>query len=727
MLLSAGVAGLGTALIVAVAVYWEQSTVEHAHQSERAIASLRNQLDAVRLHGTLRGEVYALVTARSDEGVKRIAQRVRAFDRDLDVTLRQVEVESARDRTMRKSARRMVDALDQFRSIAVSMSAAAASDRLASISMLGDFLAAYDASADTIDELTGAIERWVDWSRARSEQLTRRAQWGIGLTLVVTAIAVVVLLLGLSRRFQLSLRALRDQLEAIRGGDLTRRSAAPFPDELGELAGAVDTMAGGLDEMVSSARSAAAISSTTALRLLEQSSTVREISNETGSLSQDLRGSLESAQQQIDVLATTARELLEAADEASNSQREQNQNNLDFLRGSATELRENVMSTAQAIEELASTSVHARDLARSLAAISGETLEQIGSVAASAEQARKAAHASAELTGAALKAATTGSDQILSATEGLERIRAAEDEARVSMDALNSSASEISVFLDIMDAISSETNLLALNASIVAAQTDDGGAFRVVADQIRTLADRARGGTATIREVVARVSSDAATGAEVVTRNGLLVATELRGFSETRQNLAAIIRSAEESSGHSQQISQSAEEQAAICDVASDAMQQLRSTAIQVECATDEQSCGAAQLRTQADGLESIAQAVSEAANGHAAAVGQIANVGNRIRSVGSQIETTIEAQRKAADVLSGNTDALETSAARTRDAAAALDEDASELVGQGDRLKRSIECLNVKPDAVDRPGEDDRSRANQLAPDTESTAAPEG
>lgn len=74
--------------------------------------------------------------------------------------------------------------------------------------------------------------------------------------------------------------------------------------------------------------------------------------------------------------------------------------------------------------------------------------------------------------------------------------------------ALSKAAGEVDEFVDVVWAIASQTNLLALNAAIEAARAGDAGrGFRVVADEVRTLAAQA----ATAADQIAKTTTTVAT------------------------------------------------------------------------------------------------------------------------------------------------------------------------------------------------------------------------
>lgn len=109
----------------------------------------------------------------------------------------------------------------------------------------------------------------------------------------------------------------------------------------------------------------------------------------------------------------------------------------------------------------------------------------------------------------AAEIAETGAEQVYSAIKSMQSIDQNMTETSLLMKNVSDSSKKITEILSLLSDITEQTNILALNATIQAAKAGDSGSgFKIVADSIQTLADRASDATRKVGALIGTVQTD---------------------------------------------------------------------------------------------------------------------------------------------------------------------------------------------------------------------------
>ncbi|PCH60361.1 MAG: methyl-accepting chemotaxis protein [Gammaproteobacteria bacterium] len=113
--------------------------------------------------------------------------------------------------------------------------------------------------------------------------------------------------------------------------------------------------------------------------------------------------------------------------------------------------------------------------------------------------------------------ASQGKTVVKETIEAIDALAAEVEKAGNVIQKLEEDSNGIGVVLDVIRGIAEQTNLLALNAAIEAARAgEQGRGFAVVADEVRTLAQRTQQSTQEIRSIIERLQSGAKNAVEVM-------------------------------------------------------------------------------------------------------------------------------------------------------------------------------------------------------------------
>ncbi|WP_375748226.1 PAS domain-containing methyl-accepting chemotaxis protein [Vibrio sp. HN007] len=145
---------------------------------------------------------------------------------------------------------------------------------------------------------------------------------------------------------------------------------------------------------------------------------------------------------------------------------------------------------------------------------------------------------------------------------------------------LSESSQKIESILDVIGNISEQTNLLALNAAIEAARAGEAGrGFAVVADEVRSLANKTRSSTDEIQEMISQLQETASDAVEIMQKGESLSKDCQVRANETGDVLNTISSRLNSVTDNSHQIAVAVEQQASVTQEVSRSVSNIRTLA----------------------------------------------------------------------------------------------------------------------------------------------------
>ncbi len=286
----------------------------------------------------------------------------------------------------------------------------------------------------------------------------------------------------------------------------------------------------------------------------------------------DVNGQIETLSRSTEEASSSTLELAASVDEVARS---------------VTSLNDAVESASSSSQEMGASIRQVADSADEVQRMAEETAASMTQMDRAIQEVSDHVNQASELTEKVSQGAEEGTGAVASTIEGIEEIRSLTGESRAVVGRLVERIGEIDEILTVIGGINDETNLLSLNAAIIAAQAgEQGKAFAVVANHVKTLAQRTAMSTQEIERLIRSVQDESGnamsameagiqaveTGVERSRRAGdaLEKIRELAGDANAR--VSEIARAAQEQGRNSQHVADAANRTSAMVQKISGAM-----------------------------------------------------------------------------------------------------------------------------------------------------------
>lgn len=351
---------------------------------------------------------------------------------------------------------------------------------------------------------------------------------------------------------------------------------------------------------------------------------------------------------------TDGTEKLAASTEETAASTEEMANAIGHVKNNTHDLSVAVDATSSSIAELSATIKEVANNADNLSIATDATLSAIEEMTSFVKEVEANSKESAKLSQKVMTDASTfGMGSIEKTMEGMKNIKSSVEKTNDFVKKLGLRSEEIGKILNVIDDITDQTTLLALNAAILAAQAGEHGkGFSVVAEEIKDLAERTAFSTQEIGSLIESVQQEVKGTVQAMGEGLQSVDDGLKLSREASEALKKILDSSKKSSEMALSIDRSTGEQAKAIRHISEAMERIKNMTGMIAKATSEQAKGTALIMGATEKMRDISHQVKEATDEQAATSKHISGAIEVVSDKSQQISKAIYEQKIGSDQM---------------------------------------------------------------------------
>jgi len=444
--------------------------------------------------------------------------------------------------------------------------------------------------------------------------------------------------------------AFQNTLRAVDGGDWHARLDPGVVGELADVAEAfnrfLDISQKGDDKIDELASNLLEIPAGIATAMSELSSGAEDQEasvEETSSLLANINTSIRGINVEIVNLASSNEETASSIMEMGSA--------IEQVASSANALSGTVESSTSAVHELNAQIRRVSESGSAVQEVAEETAASISEMDHAIREVGDHVRSASELTEQVTQSAEEGSQAVGATIEGIAQIRHLTQDAKTALEGLADRIGAIGEIASVINGISDETNLLSLNAAIIAAQAGEHGkAFAVVAEQVKTLARRTTVSTKEIESLIKSIQEQSENAVHAMAAGIDAVEQGVQRSKGAGEALDRIRENARDASGRVSEISRAAEEQARNSQHVSESAQTTSAQVQQISAALAEQSQATERTEEQRSSSRYISSNISSITELIASIQSKTASHEQASHGVAESVASMLGAARKSSE-----------------------------------------------------------------------------
>ena len=260
-------------------------------------------------------------------------------------------------------------------------------------------------------------------------------------------------------------------------------------------------------------------------------------------------------------------------------------------------ISDGVTQIASAAEELSAVTEQTSAGVNSQKVETDQVATAMHEMAATVQEVARNAEEASEAAVVADQQSREGDKVVGEAIAQIEKLAIEVGHSTEAMDHLKRESDKIGSVLDVIKSVAQQTNLLALNAAIEAARAGEAGrGFAVVADEVRSLAQRTQKSTEEIEELIEGLQSGPRQASSSMDSSRILTDSSVELTRRAGEALGSITRTVSTIQGMNQQIAAAAEQQSAVAEEINRSVLNVRDVSEQTAAASEETAASSVEL-----------------------------------------------------------------------------------------------------------------------------------